>query len=101
MRNPARALLVGDAWGLKAMDGTMFGTPRGVYGYWWQFVVPRSPDDLRGAAPDFNATYYQRYWKDQTAHNGGNNMAFCDGHVKWQDAQNMIGDTDWWTQTCQ
>jgi prepilin-type N-terminal cleavage/methylation domain-containing protein/prepilin-type processing-associated H-X9-DG protein len=101
VRNPAKALLVADAWGLQAMDGTMYGSPRAVYGYWYHFITTRDPNDIRNGAPDYNSTYYQRYWKDLTAHNGGNNIAFCDGHVKWMDAQAMMGDTDWWVQMFQ
>ena len=31
--------------------------------------------------------------EDNTRHNGGSNMAFVDGHVKWQNAREIIGDT--------
>lgn len=101
VRSVVTAALVGDAWGYEAMMGTMYGTPRAVYGYSQHFITPRTPEDIRNAVPDYNSVYYQRYWDQLTAHGGGNNMAFCDGHVKRLDAKAMLSDTDWWVTTCQ
>lgn len=97
VKDPARAALVADCWAWDAMTAS---PPKPVYGWWWQFVVPRSPDDIRAGAPDFNSPQYQRYMRDYAAHNGGNNVAYVDGHVKWLDCQAM-GDYDWWVSAFQ
>jgi prepilin-type N-terminal cleavage/methylation domain-containing protein/prepilin-type processing-associated H-X9-DG protein len=99
VRNAVTAGLVGDAWGYEAMTDP--AAPKAVYGYWQHFVTPRSPDDIRNAVPDYASLQYQRYMRDYTAHNGGNNMAFCDGHVKWLDAGGMIADPEWWVSAFQ
>ena len=99
VRNVTTAALVGDCWGYSAMTDP--AAPRAVYGYWYQFVTPRTQDDIRNGAPDYNSTYYARYMRDCMAHNGGNNMAFCDGHVKWLEGTSMIGDTQWWVSAFQ
>lgn len=98
VRNPQKAALVGDAWAWQAMSRT---PPAVCYGYWWHFVTPRATDDIRVSAPDYTALNYQRYMREYTPHNGGMNMAFCDGHVKWMDAQAMIADMDWWVAAFQ
>ena len=98
VRNATKAALVGDAWGLSVMAAVP-SLP--VYGYWWHFMAPRYTGDIRSAAPDFNSTTMQRYWTQYTAHNGGNNIAFCDGHVKRLDAAAMAGDMDWWVSAFQ
>jgi prepilin-type N-terminal cleavage/methylation domain-containing protein/prepilin-type processing-associated H-X9-DG protein len=97
VREPTKAALVGDSWGWEAMTGDPV---RSVYGWYWQFVVPRTSDDVRVSAPDFNSVQYQRYLSEYTAHNGGNNMAFVDGHVKWIAAREML-NYDWWVQAFQ
>ena len=98
VRSPVKAGMIGDAWAYTAMTSA---PPKVVYGYWYHFVTPRTPDDIRNGAPDYNSVYYQRYFNSTTAHNGGNNMAFCDGHVKRLAAQDMIGNTDWWVSAFQ
>ena len=98
VRSPVKAALVGDAWAWQKMGVTPTGA---VYGYWWHFVVPRSPDAIAGSAPDFTSVTYQRYFNNYTAHSGGSNMAFCDGHVKRLDARAMMGDMDWWVAAYQ
>ncbi len=90
--NPVRAGLVGDAWGWTAMTAAQ---PSAVYGYWWHFITPRSPDNIRAGPPDYNSAAYRSNFDSYTPHNGGNNMAFVDGHVKRLDARQMM-DTDWW-----
>jgi prepilin-type N-terminal cleavage/methylation domain-containing protein/prepilin-type processing-associated H-X9-DG protein len=98
VQNPARAMLVGDCWAWDAMVPTdMSAGGKPVYGWWWQFIATRTPDDIRSASPDFTSVQYQRYLKDYTAHTGGNNMAFVDGHVKRLDVNAML-DYDWWVQ---
>ena len=95
VRNASRAGLIGDAAGYEKLMGDSATAPGVTYGYWPGFVLPRDPSSTAAGAPDYNAVYYQRYFRDLTAHNGGNNMAFCDGHVERLDAMAMLGDTDW------
>jgi prepilin-type N-terminal cleavage/methylation domain-containing protein/prepilin-type processing-associated H-X9-DG protein len=104
VRNTTRAGLIGDAWGYERMMGKNFvstpGTPGAVYGYYYGFITPRDPNNI-GQGADYSSVQYQRYLRDFTAHNGGNNMAFVDGHVKWMDAQGMLADMDWWVSAFQ
>lgn len=98
VRNTSRAALVGDAWAYTAMTAD---PPKPVYGYWWHFILPRDENDVRSSPGDYSSMYYKRYWNSLAAHNGGNNMAFCDGHVKWLSAQSMLSDMDWWVSAFQ
>lgn len=101
VRNTVTAGLIGDSWGIDAMNGTINGSPRAVYGYWYHFITPRTSDDIRNGQPNYNSFSYVNYWNSMTAHNGGNNMAFCDGHVKWLSAKGMLSDTEWWVSAFQ
>lgn len=98
VRSPVKAGLVGDAWAWQAMTAS---PPKVVYGYNWHFILPRYTGDIRSAPPDFNDLTIQRYWNQYTAHQGGSNMAFCDGHVKRLEAKSMLSDTDWWVAAFQ
>jgi prepilin-type processing-associated H-X9-DG protein len=100
VRSAAAAALVGDAWGWDRMVGNL-GNVGAVYGYWWHFVTPCYPGDINSGAPDYNGDYCHRYWDSLTAHNGRNNMAFVDGHVKSLSAREMIADMDWWVAAFQ
>ena len=103
VRNATRAGLIGDSAGYERMLGmdTATGAPGVTYGYWPGFILPRDPASVGSSGPDYGSVYYQRYFRDLTAHNGGNNMAFCDGHVERLVAQQMLGDTDWWVSAFQ
>ncbi len=95
---PAEAALVGDAWGYQVQVATLPTTTAGVYGYWWHFITPKTPDNIKNSGPDFASTTYAAKWEEYTAHSGRNNMAFVDGHVKSLDARQMMADFSWWTR---
>lgn len=101
VRSPAAAALVGDAWGYDRMTGKLNGTVGAVYGYWWHFITPCYPGDINNGPPAYNDNYAQRYWSSITGHEGRNNMAFCDGHVKSLSARDMLSDMDWWVAAFQ
>jgi len=97
VKNPSRAMLVADSWGWDKMNGINgFANVGAVYGWWWDFWYPRDPNAHSGSPVDPNDPYYLKNQESFGAHNGGNNIAFVDGHVKWFSVASMIADQDWW-----
>ncbi len=95
VKNPVTAMMLGDHWvgthpttGKKELGAN--------YGYWYKYVVAKTPDRINAGAPDFASDRYLTYWNTFTAHNGKTNMAFIDGHAKAMDARNLMGDWEWW-----
>lgn len=85
---PAETLLVGDS-------AHMAGTNSGMYA--WSNVCCDSPTGwadstgLNGRYPDGTPT------PDSDArHNGGENLAWCDGHVKWMNTLTSYADVYTW-----
>jgi len=86
---PADALLVGDSWG----DPGMYAFDAVIYGYPQMFQAPASPPYTGTGGPNTVS-------KNNAAHNGGNNLAYRDGHVKWNEFDSMRGSYvdhgNWW-----
>lgn len=100
-RHMAQAALVGDAWGYQVQVATLSASPpttSAVYGYWWHFITPKTPDNIRTGPPDYSSPTYQNRWGQYTAHGGRSNIGYCDGHVKSLDAAGMMSDWSWWTE---
>lgn len=81
-RLPTRTCVIIDGWGTRLGYGAGCGTPTDVYGW------PRGCGGVWHAAP--------------LRHNGGANVAYIDGHVKWSELSSLdnyngfIPGSIWW-----
>ncbi|MCD6351836.1 MAG: DUF1559 domain-containing protein [Armatimonadetes bacterium] len=71
LKYPAEQLLVGDC--RAAVGGWQYG------GILNRYAAVQGPSC--GCPPDVNM--FLQVAEDSSAHNGGSNIGFCDGHVKW------------------
>jgi prepilin-type N-terminal cleavage/methylation domain-containing protein/prepilin-type processing-associated H-X9-DG protein len=78
IRVPASTMLLGDATNLDICWQTYRMAYAGLCGW----------EPPGGCS---NITFWAT--PDHTVHNGGQNLAFCDGHAKWQAASNIIRDS--------